>query len=667
MSIIDGARSEEVIEFGGAKPLLDPIDLEIGEAVLAFNCEFFPKRIQPRRGLSSAWSPNQAVQSLKYWAQGQSGTSTQYISYLHDNTTISLRNIGASTTTDILTGLSGANLAVFAPWGARLYAALLNSTGFGNSQGYVWDGNIAHTMNPVFQRPMLTSEVTLALSQPGAGICTVGPHFVGVLFQTTSGYLTKPGPATSVSSTGVVLAPASITATGSGNIQATVTPATTWPTWIQAVQIIYTTTANSFQYYLVPGTLTTVTPGSATPATITWNIADIQLRAIGSQGAGTLADEYFDLLSMDSSNNPPFKPKFVISWGQRLVWFGNFGGIDSFFPSDPLNPETITGDQHILQLPGGLPIVTAFVLRGILYVLSNDGGMFAYYDNGGRPVTFSPPQEVEASIAVLAPLGVTTDDSGSGYSLIASQQGLFLFPGIAIPDIPLSYYAGPDWDQIDWTKPLLINTKIHQQDRLFLVKAVLQSGQVYVFTFNYLNGRTPEKIKYSPWTIGASYPLGALEIVLNPTKSVWELYVTPTTASASFPVLRQKSTKAADSTATQYQDLTSTGIDWRYQHTPLPDNPGDMLNHVAIRFRATSPTGSSTTLYITVSSLDGTRTVTPAGTPFTVATTPDAHSLVPYDFTNEQASYLFSNNVLANNAAAITYYQHFYTHMAQTR
>lgn len=674
MSIIDGALEESIEQFGGAKPILDPIDLAKGEAAVALNCEFFPKRVQTRRGFTSVFSPNQAIQSIKYWNQDQPGAQTPYLIYLHDTTTVTIRNQNTGVTTDILTGLSGANAAIFAPWTSRMYMAQLNSSALGNGGGFVWDGNVAHTMDNVFQRPMLTTEVTLTLQTPSTGVITQGTHLVGVLFQTRNGYWTKPGPASAVSSIGVTLSPATLTASGATNVQATLTPATTWPTWIQNIQIIFTSALNQFQYYVVPGTITPVTAGSSTPVTVTWNVNDLQLRSIGSQGAGTLADQYFSQISMDGSNNPPFNPKFVIAWGQRLVWFGNFGGVDSFFPSDPLNPELITANNHIQQLPNAIPISTAFVLRGILYVLSTVGGIFAYYDNGLKPVQFAPPQTIDDSIATAAPLGVTVDDTGSGYALISAQQGMFIFPGLAVPDIPLSYYSGPDWDLIDWTQPLALIVKIHQQDRLFLVKAPLTTGGTEIFTFNYLNGRTPEAIKYSSWTIGGSYPLGPIEIVLNPTKKVWEIYIAPSVAGAGNAVGRQKAVKGGDSLATIYQDFTSTAIDWRYTPAPLPENePGGMLNHIALRLRVASITGSASNFYVAVNSLDNTRSIIPVGVPFSIVGAPDAHTLIPYDFQNEAAFYTFSNSLspsfggTTNHALAVTWFQHFYTDMAAHR
>jgi hypothetical protein len=665
MSLLDGCSKEVITEFGGAFPLIDPVDLTADQAVFAYNCEFNPKRVQPRRGFGTAWSPNKSIASIKYWAQGITGSITPYVAYLHDGTTVTVRNLATNVETDILTGLSDTSIMVSAPSGKRLYAAILSATGYDSHPGFVWDGNTAHTMDQTFQRPMLTTEVTLTLAQPGAGVCTQGTHNVGVLFQTRSGYWTRPGPA--ANSALLTLTPTSITAADSThNMQATLhLPSGTWPSWIQAVQIIYTTGFNNFEYYVVPGTITSVTAGGSADVVITWSVPDVQIRAIGSQGAGTLADDYFGLLSMDNSNNPPFKIKFVIPWGNRMVWVGNYGGVDSFFPSDPGNPEWISADQHIQNLPSGLPISTAFVLRGVLYVVSPIGGIYAYFDNGGRPVSFRPPQEIDGSIGTPAPMGVTVDTSGNGYALIAAPQGLYLFLGVNLPDLPVSYYQQPDWDTIDWTKFTSIVVKDHLQDRNFFVRATTLSGVSQIFHWNYSRGRTAEKLKYSIWTIGASYPLGPIEIVLNQTSKVWELYIAPSVANAANPVLRQKSQKAGDTLL--FRDLTATGIDWRWFGPPLPQGEdANMLNHIALRIRCLG-LGGSGNLYVAVQTLDGTRSVNPQGNPFAHATNQDQHTLIPYDLQNEVIIYQFSNNAVADNAVMISYMEHYSNLMAVTR
>lgn len=664
MSLLDGSQRQVIEEFGGGFPLMDPMDLEADQASFAFNCEFNPKRVQPRKGFGTAWSPNKAVQALKYWAQGQSGSQTHYLSYLHDTSTFTIRNLATGVETDLLTGLTDTSIAIQAPSGQRLYSALLSASGLDSHPGYVWDGNLSHLMYPTFQRPLLTTEVSISLSQPGAGVITQGAHSVGILCQTLAGYWTKPAPA--ANSSALTLTPQTITAADSThNLQVTVTPTGNWPTWIKAIQLIYTTQANNYQYYIVPGTITAVTAGTNTAAVITFSVSDQQLRSVGSQGAGTLADDYFGLLTQDNTGSAPFNVKFVIAWGQRVVWFGNYGGIDSFFPSDQGNPEWISPDQHIQQLPGGIPITTAFVLRGILYVVSTVGGIYAYFDNGGRPVTFRAPQEIDGSIGTNAPLGATTDSSGNGYAIIAAPQGCYVFFGVNLPELPMSYYALPDWQNIDWASPTKLIVKDHPQDRNVFVRAPMIGGGQQIFHFNYLAGRTPAKVKYSIWTIGNSYPMGPIEIVRNVSKNIWELYIGPSVANAGNAVLRQKSNMAGDSSI--WRDLTATGIDWRWLGPPLPQREAaDMLNHIALRIRCLSLTGTAQ-LYITVQSLDGTRTVSPNGNPFSFTTGPDIHALIPYDFQNEVAMYLFSNNAAADNAPVITYLEHYSNLMAVHR
>jgi len=679
MSILDGCKKEVVANFQGARPALDPSSLAPDEAALAFNCTFEnPLRVQPREGFASSginYATGRKFNGVRFWEQGQtSGTQIRTQLYLRDNTTVTVRQMDVlpPTETDILTGLVDTSIPIFAPSGQRLSAAILSAAGGGSHPGYVWDGNLAHQMDQAFQRPMLTTEVSIALSQPGAGVISTGPHSVGLLFQTRTGYWTRPGPAaTNLQNTGPNnnLTPAIISAPDSiHNLQVVITPTGTWPAWITNLQLILTTAVNNFQYYLVPGTITPVTPGSATPITITISVADNQLKAIGSQGAGTLADDYFGLLSMDAGNNPPFFPKFVIRWADRMVWVGNYGGVDSFFPSDPNNHQWISPDQHLKQLPGGLPISTAFVLRNILYVCSPAGGIWGFIDNGGRPVTFPKAVEIDSQIAVVSPQGVTSDSSGNSYALIGAVQGLYVFTGLGMPDLPVSYNAKTDWDQIDWANAFTtFQVKDHVNQHIFVARGTLTNGKVYIFTFNYRAGKTPDKVQYSAWTI-PSYPVGPIELVMTKAGSIgWTLWVFSGTNIGTPTITLFQSarwTVGAPLTGITYHDLdpagNSLGIDWRYNMGPMPKDNMAVLNHIALMLRAAAAQSNGANLFVTVASLDGGKTVTPVGSPFPLAQIQDTKILIPYDFQDEVAMYRFSNGQQVDNAPVISLLEHYY-------
>lgn len=602
MSIFEGVKIESITEFNGVKPLLDTVDVTPGDALVATNCVFAPGKAQTRTGfsLSGAVTTDDRAISPHYYAYGNSATArADYLAFVdkpQGNTpgyTIKARDLAAGTSYDVLTvgiGASAPGSASFVAEGKRLYASLATATGvpWGTGRGLVWDGDTSHTMDECFQRPMKTTEVTLGLTQPGAGVCTAGTHYVGVLFQTRSGYWTRPGPVDSA----LVLQPQSIASTGTNNIRATLTPATTWPTWIAAVQLIYTSTLNSFQYYLVPGTITSITAGSATVYTIDFSVADIQIRAVGSQGAGTLADDYFSLISMDASNTPPFPVKFQVAWGNRIAWVCNYGGVDSIFASDPLNPEWISADQHILQLPSGLPIGAVWVLRGILYAVSSAGGVFAFTDNGGRPITFAPPQTIDARISCPFNSRVTVASTG-GYAFVYADQGLFLYSGTTFPLLPMNYYQQPDM-----TESVAINSfntiaiKDFAQEQILMVQRVDS-----IYTFNYQMGSTPEKVRASKWTSNL-FPTGispAIEAVRNPTTNAWEVWVARGRSgldafTSQGGVFRHKSVQANDPALyTDYLDSTTGvyGIDWQYQNGVLPDKSnGEIWNHLALRVRA---------------------------------------------------------------------------------
>lgn len=588
MSIFEGVKIATVDQFNGTKPLVDATDITPGDALVSLNCKFAPGQCPMREAFGLAWAGSTTAQNIYsspyYWAYGSStGEATNYLSWLDlldiepFDAAIHTRLLDTDTTYVLKTGLSsGSTHGAFASNGKRLYASVTAGTApLGG--GYVWDGDLTHTMDDCFQRPLLTSEVTMALTQPAGGVCTAGVHYVGVLFQTRSGYWTRPGPINS----SLVLQPQNITSTGTANVLVTLTPASTWPTWIKAVQVIYTTALNNFQYYVIPGTITQINAGSATVYTISVSVADIQIRAAGSQGAGTLADDYFSLLSMDSSNVAPFNVKFQISWGDRIVWFGNYGGVDVFFPSDPLNPEWITADQHLKQLPNGLPIGSAFVLGGVLYVISSAGGVFGYSDNGGRPVNFQPPRTVDSRISCQNLANVTVAASG-GRAFVMADQGLFVYSGTTFPEVAMSYYQSPDL-----VAPLFSVAIKDLANEQTVILHDSTSGTGRLHTFNYQAGLTPDKVRASAWTmagfLGERRP--GIEVVRNPATDAWELWM----SCSAGGILRQKSRKAGDvALYTDYVDgTTAYGIDWQYQTSLLPPNSaGEIWNHLAGRIRA---------------------------------------------------------------------------------
>lgn len=591
MSIIDGAKSVTVGEFNGTKPLIDLVDISPGDAQVSLNCVYSPGQVKTRTGFTPAWTTGGSASCPHYWAYGDSTNPvTHYLTWLDlTNSKITTRDLTTGTPTDIKTGLAGSPVAAsFTSDGKHLFASVTAFSGGATllGGGYVWDGNTAHSMDATFQRPMKTTEMSIALTEPSAGSVTAGAHYVGVLFQTRAGYWTRPGPVNA----SLVLQPATITSAGAKNINVALTPATTWPSWIVAAQVILTTTLNSFQYYVVPGTITTITAGSATVINIAVDVSDINLRSVGSQGAGTLADEYFDLLSMDASNAAPFNVKFQVAWGNRVVWFGNYGGIDTFFPSDPENPEWITANQHAKTLPNNLPIGSAFVLNGVLYVISSSGGVYGYTDDGGRPVNFQPPRIVDEKISCQSVHCVTVAASG-GRAFVLADQGLYPFTGTTFPDIPMSYFQSPDFV----TYGSNVSVLCFEQDQLVIVQGYGSGGTASLYTFHYeqsglyASGMTPDKLKTSPWTfIGFPSNHPAMESVRNPITNQWELYVSRNGGG----MYRQKSLRSGD--VALYTDYIFDpdpnfiyGIDWQYQCSPLPPGAiGELYNQIAVRVRA---------------------------------------------------------------------------------
>jgi hypothetical protein len=345
-----------------------------------------------------------------------------------------------------------------------------------------------------------------------------------------------------------------------------------------------TTAANSSQFYLVPDTQIDVSAhrGLASLIVFIIDIDDATLREADP------ADDYFDLITQDSSDIAPFAPFGVCAWGNRLVWFANYGGTDSILISDQGNPQWLTADQHVLQLPGGVAISGWFVLRGALYVLSSSGKTYAFSDNGDKPVNFSVPVEIDANIGTPSPGAVTATGGSSGYALVASPQGLYIFAGTNYPQIPLSYLQTPRWEQIDWSAIEEMKLLDFTKERLILFRCKMLDSTYRMLTWSYSKGFSSDKSDYSEWFLWETKGMPAV-IHRSHLSSGQELWIGAGSV-ADDRAVRLK-VENYDSVLTFHLDSTafppgSYQIPWWYQIGPFPPrSQGKMLHHLGCRLR----------------------------------------------------------------------------------
>jgi hypothetical protein len=375
---------------------------------------------------------------------------------------------GFSTIIMAVTGAAGAS---FSPAGQRIYVAFYDGSGrVGFAGGQIYGWNIGS--DPLFASPI---SGTMSFSEPAptppaTGQITSGQHNFGFLTVTRNGYQGLLQPAADITTAGIVtptFQPISYTATGGNTLQVVLTPSAN-PTYLQTgtVQLVMTTAANPAQYFAVPGAIETFNGSSIT---FNINISDNILAQ-----TATDVTSYMDVLTSTVAGSPPFKPSATFNYSSRQGYCAIDGsGFPVIYFSDPNNYQFITADQHGIYLQNQAQPVQCISLRGVCYIFTQYA-TYSIEDNGDVPVTWTPPQLVDGQIGILSPTCVW-ENASSGYAVVASDRGLYIFQGGVFPALPLSYYQGLDWGRINWSVPTTVQVVDDQLHKRFIVLAPLTS------------------------------------------------------------------------------------------------------------------------------------------------------------------------------------------------
>jgi hypothetical protein len=316
-------------------------------------------------------------------------------------------------------------------------------------------------------------------------------------------------------------------------------------------------------------------------------------------------------------------------------------GTDALFISNKSAFQWITLASHMRQLPERRKIWAAWVIGKILYV-GGPGWTYAFSDNTALPVTWAPPSEVDGRIGPSGPLCVAANSS-LGYAWVANTSGLYLLQGGAFPALPISYLQTPDWERINWSALASAPAALQVLDvpslKLVLIRAPLDAAtsSSHILAWSYANGKTWDKVDFSLWSSAAWTDIGAMTMVFNNSKRLYELWLSRYGAGK---VYRRKSTQAGDSNL--YND-DSLGIDSLYRAAAMPQVFPEPIAHIAVQPRLR---GSGTILQ-TAKTLDGGATVNLAS--ITASATPGKWPLTMCDVQSEAAHYSWSNNAVANS------------------
>lgn len=525
--------------------------------------------------------------------------------------------------------------AVFANAGARLYMSLFGTNGKGAEQGRVVSyQNGTYVSDKLFTAPLTYTPA--APTEPGVGVITAGTHRLGYVLESRSGYIGRPSPDLGSGQPSLdTFLPVVFLATGSHNAMWTLN--TIWPEWAVRVHVIMTPVDNLNDWRFVPGASAALAPnGQLQQVQITFNISDDDLLAKGNSAALNL------LLHGQAANGTgPFHPSVMVELGNRMGYVttvpdsvGNATG--ALFVSEPDKYQSITLDQHIIQLPEQRDITTAFSRLNVHYILGPHW-TYATSDSGMTPVNWQSPQLVDGHRGTLSPRG--WDAGPNNTVFVADQEGLFAFDG-QYPDLPLSYEQTTDWNRINWAAAHTVQVKNNSTKKIVYVLAPLDgaSAPTHILAFSYTRGLRPDLIDYAIYDLSGYNP-GAIEVVQNELlgmpNGVTKKQETWLAPSGSAPILRQMSSGDAQ----PYRD-NGSAINSVYDLAPLPGK--GYQKGVLLHVGASLIVRGAGTLALTVYSFD--RTESRALNAITLSTAPNKETERKFKFHTENAILRMSVN-----------------------
>lgn len=493
-------------------------------------------------------------------------------------------------------GISGVNLKVYIPNAALASDEIRDAAG----------------VAPTAAGPIIAAD-------GAAGIVNAGTYKIAVVYLTSSGYYTVPGP-----DVATVFTPTSYVAPGLKKISLTTIPVLTG----RKRQIIITK-ANLEEYFFLPSAFGGfINDDTTTTATLDF---DDTIDLVDS------ADYLFDLLETIPA------PLGLDEYHGRLITYGepspNSSILRVSYAGDPESFDSVDGIV-IITKDDGFDCKNSAVLRDILYAHKNLG-VFAVQDNGDIPANWAV-YPIDKSINTPVH-GISEFFNLSGirqardFYLTIDRSGIILNNG-AFRKPPLTLNIDKLWQRLNfaqYAKSILVVDE--QQHKVFCAIPIDSSTENNLFLFGSYNecpGQIPDaSIQWSPWEIK---PGGTIK---RPT-AIGLIAVVPDTV----PTLKIGSVDGGGKLwklDTTVSTDDGTAIE-SYLETSLLYYEGGWVHFfTAVRMRITG-TGN---LEITVKGEDNVNTASirtvVGGNPVVLATSPGQEVLVRFNFTNEKAKLKF--------------------------
>jgi len=515
--------------------------------------------------LSASWS------RLMMFSKGDADTSTLPF--------VTHANFNIGTREDVVRDLPATTYGVvWSTFGSRLLMAFLDSNGAGTTEAKIWNGLFNSALpaphaivDDIFERPLTeTTQFTAAYSEPSAGVVTAGEHGVGLVFVTQNGHETR-----------ALELDAIHTATGEMNLRITLTPTSTWPSWIRSIKPLITTVQNPELFYFVPDTGSAPFIGTSTPVIIDISISDEEL-AVGA----TEATPWFSLITKSDVGNI----KFVGTYGYRAVYMADINDaqtlnkVTHIFFSERDDPQRVFADQSVRFLPEKRTATTGFQLHGTYYVCGINW-TYAFNDTTDVPVAWFPPEVISERIGVAGPACVTINTS-RGIAWVAAIDGLYAFDGSSFPQLPTSYYQTPEWGRINWSAPKTSFQLLDDAPRetlRFLVPLDDADDPTHEMVWDYKKGYRKDQVRFALNDYVASQAalvIGGFDNVQHPTTDKQEIWYGDEDSN------RVYRTKNPDDDASPYNDDDAGYVSTYRTPGVTPVNSGP-LRHGAVQVRLT--------------------------------------------------------------------------------
>jgi hypothetical protein len=454
-------------------------------------------------------------------------------------------------------------------FGGRAYISPHNGiTGLPSEHIYVYKGSgtavLAGGVAP-------TGTMTASLSAT-TGHVEAGTHVFAVAFETDTGFITAPGPASfpTVAATGTHKIDLAGIPTG---------PANTSARWIIATKFIETYNGNQlgYEFFFVPNGRI----ANNTATTLTVDFYDIDLLSS--------ADYLFDLFDELPAT----------------LWLGLFhgrlmGGGENANPSivrisQPGQPEAInevTGLLTIDPANTSSPVVAGQELRDALYLFKKTR-TYTTSDNGAEPVNWQVITLDEATGTDVHGIAVVTDSGGVNIDkmFIADRSGFMLFTGVfSRPE--LSWKINDIWKRINQNYFYTIDIAHDPTLQRVYIAVPLDSATSpsHILVMDYANydaaqGTLPMAVRWSIWTVTGRQPTAVIVQTSTVNNSV-----TFKMGSKDGYVYELESGRLDDDGVMIPAAFAQFGI--------IPKDPGGTILHAgALRYKIRGSGTLTTTLY----------------------------------------------------------------------